>query len=324
MAVSWCPHCNLPLTREESRASACPGCAKSLSSRPRQLAAITPPRKTPVFVRVALVTAAIAGTATFFALRSLISHDSGRVVAREVSDAHPVVVQAAQKPWDGPQTQPAEASPAIAAIPTRSPHRAIIPNPVPTPATPLPGDVLVLENPDGEHIIKSMSGGQVIKLAGRVNTLKIGPITGKSTLDASGLRARYILVGGVIDGGSNVKLCAPEGKVEFCSPINGRSTVQVNAPGGEVWFGPQGYPRNVTRINGESNVIVHAREVQIRGIVNGTHTRIDVTLTPGGRLHFVELTGGSRLVYRKEAPADPDPQLQKGIVSANAKVEQIN
>ena len=61
----------------------------------------------------------------------------------------------------------------------------------------------------------------------------------------------------------------------------------------------------------------------IGGAVNGTQTRLDVTLTRGGTLQFLRLNGGVRLEYHKADAADPDPRVIMGEVDPRAVLRQL-
>lgn len=186
------------------------------------------------------------------------------------------------------------------------------------------GDGTKVRLPDGQYSIESVTGGKNLKVSGKVETLKVGRVDGKSTLDASGLEAQEIVVAGPVDGRSTVKLRSPGGSVEFRGAVSGQSRVEVDAHGGRVIFaGPAASGRGGAEINGECRVEVTAREVEFRSPISGTSTRVEVTLTRGGRLAFSEIAGNSRLYYRKADSDDPDLRVEAGAVKPPAKARQI-
>jgi hypothetical protein len=168
------------------------------------------------------------------------------------------------------------------------------PTPKPLPEI-LDGNSRRLDRPDGEYRIEALSRGTTLKLAGQVRVLRVGSVGGESTLDASALSARRVIVTGKIDGDATVKLNAPGGDVVFREPVAG-----------------------------DAELAVTAREVEFRGILDGEATRVTVTLTKGGLLAFREIAGAVHLLYRKADPRDPDPRVVGGGINDGARLRRID
>jgi hypothetical protein len=191
---------------------------------------------------------------------------------------------AKEPPAPPPQARVPEQPPAPAAPQARLPGQPPAPAPPetrraePPPAPPAPleappeapretvrGNVRTIENPGGEYALESLNSGAQVRLRGKVKTLRIGPLNGESTLDASGLEVRQVILAGEINGGSTVKLEAPDGSVEFRGAVNGRSKVYVDAPGGKVTFlKAPGAGQAGAEISGESKITIRAKDVDFQ------------------------------------------------------------
>jgi len=230
----------------------------------------------------------------------------------------------------GPATQPAIAPtvPMVASVP---PPKPAVTAPTQEPKPPKAPEEIVegpdrrIDKPEGQYTLEPLVAGERITLCGRVKTLKLNVVNGGATVDASALEAREIILTDAVNGHSAVKLNAPNGRVEFRKAINGQSTVEVNAPNGTVIFveAPARPGGEGAEINGESKVTITAKDVELRSSVNGTFTRIAVTLTKGGKLRFHQLAGAVVLEYRKSDPHDPDPIVEPGNIVAAAKLRKI-
>jgi hypothetical protein len=199
--------------------------------------------------------------------------------------------------------------------------------PPPPPALPeiLIGDDRRLDRPEGEYRVGSLNGANTLRLSGKVKTLKVALVGGRSTLDASALEAREIYVAGRIDGGSTVKLHAPKGRIEFRSKVDGGSRLEIDAPDGTVVFTePAPADPEAPKIDGGSHVAITARVADFRGDIGGKRTRVVVTLTKGGVLSFRDVAGSVRLEYRKANPRDPDPRVLGGMIHGVARVQKID
>jgi hypothetical protein len=171
----------------------------------------------------------------------------------------------------------------------------------------------------GEIIFTGNLNSGAIVLLGKAHTLKLRDINDQSTLDGSALDARVIMVTGAVNSGSTVKLHAPKGSVEFLGEINERAQIEVFAPDGKVLFRSRGD----SVINGEARLAIIAKDVEMRGAVNGTKTQLDITLTKAGSLQFNRLNGSVRLHYRKAEASDPEPRIDAGAVSDRAEFRKM-
>jgi hypothetical protein len=160
----------------------------------------------------------------------------------------------------------------------------------------------------------NLNGGATAQL-GKTNTLTVRDINDKSTLDASACAARSIILAGAVNGGSTVKLHAPGGVIEFQGGVNDHARIEIVAPDGKVLFKGRGN----SAINGNAQLGIVAKDVELRGAVNGDQTRLDITLTRGGVLQFNRLNGSAKLHYRKASAGDPEPIVSPGTVSTRAE-----
>ena len=186
----------------------------------------------------------------------------------------------------------------------------------------LTGDERKLDRPDGEYQIEPVNGNAVLKLVGRVRTLRIPLVDNAGRLDASGLEAREIIVTGPIDGQAIVKLNAPGGTVRFNGKVSGSATLEVNAPNGSVIFvepSAAGVGREGSKIDGGAVVRITAKDVNFRGDLRGG-ARVEVTLTADGSLKFQEIGGGALLRYRKADARGAEPKITAGAVVEGGKV----
>jgi hypothetical protein len=196
--------------------------------------------------------------------------------------------------------------------------------PKPPPKIPPGSKAIEIDRPDGEYAILALTQKAALVLTGKVKTLLVGRVDEGSTLDASGLRARQIIFTDRIGGGSTVRLSAPGGEVRFPARVDGGSTLEVEAPGGTVTFSTPSTPdKPGSKIDGNSQVKITAKQVEFRGLITGEATRVVVRLTRGGVLVYREVAGKSVLQYRRDHRADPSPTLRPGRVHAAAKVEYL-
>jgi hypothetical protein len=197
------------------------------------------------------------------------------------------------------------------------------------------GNVTKLNDPGGEYIVETMNGVQEITLLGKIKTLKIDGVNERSVLDATRLDAEEIVMTGDINSGSKVLLGKArtlkirslndqslldaselDGQNVFVSgAVNSRSTLKLHAPKGSVTIDGE--------INGNSQVEIIAKNLDLRGAVNGPQTFILLTLTKAGSLQFRRLSGGVRLQYRKADPSDPAPRIDRGEVDARADLREL-
>jgi hypothetical protein len=241
-----------------------------------------------------------------------------------------------------PPEQPATRQ--VAAVPEAPAQPATRPAPpapreMPALADLAPGQPLRLNDPNGLYVLDPLRDGASVQVTGKVKTLLVTDVIA-ATLDATGLDVEEILFAGEINGRATVKLAGKAGtltlrgvngqanldatalearRIVFDGEINGQCTVRVSAPRGTVVFGRA---EGEGSINGEAKLTIRAREVLFGGPINGA-TKIDVTLSKGGRLKFARIDGSSRLHYRRADPGDPDPRVEAGLVRAAAEVKEI-
>jgi len=197
------------------------------------------------------------------------------------------------------------------------------------------GNVTKLNDPDGEYVVKTMTGGQEITLLGKIKTLKIDSVNERSVLDATRLDAEEIVMTGDINSGSKVLLGkahtikirslndqslldASEMDAEnvlLTGGVNSRSTLKLHVPKGSIVIDGE--------INGDAQVEIVAKKLDLRGAVNGPQTYILLTLSKGGSLQFRRLSGGVRLHYRKADAGDPAPRIERGEVDARADLREL-
>jgi len=209
------------------------------------------------------------------------------------------------------------------AEPPPAPVEARRESPPEAPRETVRGNVRTIENPAGEYALEALNAGAQVRLRGKVKTLRIGPVNGESTLDASGLEVRQVILVGEINGGSTVKLEAQDGSVEFRGAVNGRSKVDVDAPGGKVTFlKAPGAGQAGAEISGDSKITIRAKDVDFQCPIGGSETRVTVVLTRGGSLRFTEIGGRSRLLYRRAELKDPEPIVTRGTIRGQAEVKK--
>jgi hypothetical protein len=187
-------------------------------------------------------------------------------------------------------------------------------------------DDRMVDKPDGEYAVGELNGGTKIKLKGKCKTLTVGLVDGGSTLDASELEAREIVFTDRIDGKSTIKLNAPKGNVEFRKKVDGESILEVNAPGGSVTFtDPGGFLNEGSKIDGKSRIRITAKEVDFRAKIDGgPDTYVVVTLNTGGAMKFKEVNGKARLHFRKADAKDPEPSVDAGKIDGGADFRKVD
>ncbi len=222
------------------------------------------------------------------------------------------------------------------------------------------GNDIKLNDPDGEYSLKTINGGEKFTLQGKIKTLTIRGLNEKSTLDAtlldadeivftgnvnsgstvllgkartlkirdfndhatldaSALDAKEISLIGAVNGGSILRLHAPKGSVEIFGEINDQAQIDIVAPDGKVVFKGRGD----SVINGNAKLTILAKEVEMRGAVNGAQTRVNITFTKDGSLKFRRLSGGVHLHYSQANAGDPEPRIESGEIDARAELRKL-
>jgi len=214
------------------------------------------------------------------------------------------------------------------------PQAVAVPEPEPEPLPPEPKEkqpapervvVIDLNLPNHSYSIPfAMKKGERIILRGKVKTLKATGLDAGALLDASGLEAAEIYIGGKIDGASVLKLNAPNGKVTFAASVIGKSSVEIIAPGGDVTFSAPTTPnRPGSTIDGGSTVAITARTAELRGDINGSNTKVTVNLPRIGSLKVVAIRGTAVVGYRvPEGKGMPD--VSAAFVSPAASFKKID
>jgi hypothetical protein len=343
MPAGQCIKCSYPLDDDELGKRACPACGTPLrhvvpfQPLPRPETRPAPPPQRSLlwpFAGLALLALASFG-AGMYMMRpadgkqdtpATNTHAAAPVASQEPANSPPPPKTKEPEP---PKSPPKVEEPRKEPKPEAPKKEPPPPPPVLKPSPPLPevlvGDDRRLVRPDGEYRIGTLTRGSTLKLSGKVKILRVGMVDGGSTLDASALEAGEIFVRGRIAGGATVKLRAPGGRVEFNGKVDGESRLEVDAPGGTVAFTqPSEPPREGSKIGGDSTVAVTAKIADFRGAIDGTRTRVVVTLTKGGLLYFRDIGGSVRLQYRKADPRDPPPRILGGEVHDSAKLEKID
>jgi hypothetical protein len=170
-------------------------------------------------------------------------------------------------------------------------------------------ELVKINRPNADYLVKALNDGAALTLMGKVGTLRVEGVN-TALLDASRLEAKSIVFYQAINGRSMVKLHAPNGRISLAS-INAAAQVEIDAPGGRT---------EIRDINGESKLRVRTKELRLTGDVNGT-AQLNVIFTRDGSLKFVRLQGESKLLWKKDAPGDPEPAITRGEIKGKAILE---
>jgi hypothetical protein len=192
-----------------------------------------------------------------------------------------------EPPKPDPKPEPPKPEPKPEPIEVVPPPKPVVPPPKPKPVEPVkPGPVVridakevrekKLDNPHGIATVSDMTREDRLVLTGKVKVLKIGSVTGKATLDASGLEAEQVVITGDLNETAVVKVNAPNGKVTISGHVAGSAKLTATAPGGDVFLAEKS-----GRFLGKSVVTVTARRVEVLGVMSGDAV-LNVTLTGGG------------------------------------------
>ena len=361
--VQQCPHCKLPLTRQESREPTCPVCLELLydvEPNPDDLLDVDeieadgddilldvdlPPeeqthaaddQQAPAEARrriglaitiAAVLVMLIAGivlTSIFSAGQD--DRDPPPIRKNRVAAVVPEFVPATQPVGD--DDPPADPPVAADVQAGRREDPQDIPDPLAgglAPDQDLPdwGVKIRLDSPHGVHTVEPVNSGDRFLVSGKIKKLQIASINGQGAVATEKLAAEEVIITGGINGEGNLRLNAPGGSVTFLDSLNGASRVTVNAPGGKVTFGSA----DKSRRGGGS--IVGSSHVTIiaRDVdfrgVVDGGARVTVTLTEGGSLRFSMIAGGAHVHYRKAKPGDPAPKIERGKVTAGGKFARI-
>ena len=362
--VVWCPQCKLPLTGDESAAGSCALCGVALVlPAPAAESAAQPNDGEPSLLThwplwvgagsLVLLTFAIAGVVIGNlperpgANGNQAQNDDPKppVDKPKVEESSPVAevgppealkgtaVVTASKAAEffGPPEElkalplvgPPEALKLPPFVALRRPVFAGPPEDLKAPLRPVVKPLVVgtetkLDDVEGEFVVEALHN-KTLKLTGRVKRLTIGEVNNRATLDASQLEAKEIVILRGIHNDSTVKLNAPNGKVDVRGQVGTRAKVFITAPNGLVTFRDKG-----GLITNEAKITITAGGVELLDRVQGWNTMVTVTLTAGGRLQYREVTGGSKVHYRKADPKDPDVEILGGDVTNQAEFRRTN
>ena len=343
-----CPQCHAPMTQADFAGQNCPMCGSALHATD----STAPPMPSPAVTRLALeltqprrrsfpawlfivLLLAINGVIWFIFVNSKPRLAPSPIAANPPSIAPPVHPSTNTTPVAIDPPSPIAKSDEPPAQGEKSTENAAVKDALAVPMLPdLPpaapfieqteGNDLVIFRPNEDYAVRRMVTGDHVKLRGKVKVLRIGGVKTQSTLDASQLEAQTISFTGDIDGQSTVKVKAPGGRVALRCTVGGQSTLEIFAPDGEVEFiTPKTDAAGESAIDGDSKIIITAKDVKLPGNIDGTATTLHITLTKEGSLTFGNLLGQVRLHYRKADAKDPEPMITKGNVKSSAEFKRI-
>jgi hypothetical protein len=173
--------------------------------------------------------------------------------------------------------------------------------------------VRIFDHPDDTAALPDLDSADQVVLKGRVRALRIGSVNGKASLDASGLVAEEVVITGDLNSDAVVKLNVPFGQVTVRGFVFGNARLTVTAPGGALLF------TESARISGSPTVTITAKQFEAKGRLSGA-AKVSVTLTAGGSLKLALSDEGAVVTYRKSAPGDPPPTVERGQVRGGARV----
>ena len=360
-----CSGCGLPRAEDQVGTVPCPVCAAAPEMPAGATAEASPPEAVEVAAdpiaglpadvsqmeerlstraspRWIIVGAFLLGTAVgvggLFAAQELWhSGSAGPVSETSVSPASEIPIGSfpsaglsavAPMPRERPATGSASPVPPESARP--EPVLAAQPEADPRPALDAPTlarrAVIDLNQPDAAYTVPgNLRKGEQIILRGKVRILRIHDLRFGAEVDASGLDAGSVYIGGKIDGGSVLRVRSRDGVVDVPAAVGGQSHVEIDAPGGIVRFvHPTTDSKPGSAINGGSIVAITARMIDLRGDVAGTGTKVSATLTPNGSLKAAAVRGTAVLEYRRANPQEPAPAASAAVVDPNATFRKVD
>lgn len=169
------------------------------------------------------------------------------------------------------------------------------------------------DHPDDTAALPDLSSGDRVTLTGKVRVLRLGSVHGKGALDASALVVEEVVITGDLNSEALVLLNAPNGKVTVGGYVNGNAKLTIVAPGGEVVVAKTG------RVTGSATMTMTAKRLEVNCPLSGG-AKVNVTLTAGGSLKLTRSEEGATITYKKAAPTDPAPTIEKGELHGGAKV----
>jgi hypothetical protein len=211
-----------------------------------------------------------------------------------------------------------------ASIPGTAPKS--LPDPRNDALPPARAIVIDLNQPEATYTLPvSLKHGEFVIVRGRVKAFRANGMNGGAILDASGLETASVYIGGKIDGGSTLKLNAPNGVVVIAAQVTGNSRVEIIAIGGDVRFSiPTTTGNPGSQIDGGANVSLNARSVNLCGDVNGVDTQVDAIVPPGGILKVAAVRGTAAVKYSVGSGGGIAPDVTVGTVSPSATFKRRN
>ncbi|MCI0704569.1 MAG: hypothetical protein L0241_26230, partial [Planctomycetia bacterium] len=234
-------------------------------------------------------------------------------------------------PLVSPPAKTAPEPPAIAPMPREvgTLPAPVKPNPEPEPKQPPPppGRVTTVElnQPEIAYSLPfPMKKGEHVVLKGKVKVLRVTGLDAGAILDATALEVTTVTVSGKIDGGSTLKLNAPNGLITFTAKVDGKSKVNIHAPGGDVKFSMTTVGnREGSKIDNGSVVNITARVVEFKGDITGTDTKVSITLTRNAWLKIASVNGKATVEYKSQVAGWSPPDVIVGTVAPTARFRKI-
>ncbi len=322
MTTLTCPKCRHGLADAALDAGQCPLCGFPLDGP----VLLTPPahgRARLLFALGAVVL--LAGGVAVYALSD--APESPRLEVGQQTITPPAapaelaaVIHVAPLPHEPVRTE--VASPPI---PQVGPPVAVDP---PRPVGPRPVGVVMkvdpkiapkrhFDHPDDTAALPDLNTWDRVVLTGKVRVLRLGSVSGKAVLDASGLVAEEILITGDVNHDAQVLVNAPNGTVTVGGYVTGAAKLTIAAPGGAVTVAGSG------RLSGCPVVTVTAKRLEVKCPMSGT-ARLNATLTAGGVLKLALMEESATVTYKKSVATDPPPTIEKGVLRGGAKVVEGN
>jgi hypothetical protein len=169
------------------------------------------------------------------------------------------------------------------------------------------------DHPDDTAALPDLKTGDRVVLTGRVRVLRLGSVSGKAVLDASGLIAEEVAITGDLGGESQVSVHAPNGTVAVGGYVTGAAKLNVAASGGSVVIAGSG------RVASGAIITATAKTLEVKCPISDG-ARITITFDAVGSLKLSRTEDGASVRYRRAKPDDPDPAIHFGDLRDRATV----
>jgi len=349
MSMIACPGCGLPRADDQLGTVPCPVCAATptptATTEPvaKKAAGHDPTAGLPADVREMQRAAQREGFPTWFKFAAVflfgIASGVGGLLGWQAANAPTTTETARAEPINTRLLPPLPPKPKPPGKPVEVAPMPHAPSPLPepksepeppkpeakaVPVVPERAVVIELNMPDGAYNLPfAMKKGERIILKGKVGTLRTHGLDAGSVLDASGLEAAQVHIGGKIDNGSTMKINAPKGTVTVAAAVLGKSTLEIVAPGGDVLFSLPTTPnRPGSAIDSGSTVSITAQSTHLKGDINGSSTKVLVNLPAVGSLKVVAIRGTASVEYRV-ADSKGTPEVTATFVSPVASFKKV-